>query len=205
MIRLVLFCLFLAGPAMATVDGFPALFNVSGVASDDTLNVRMEPSASSDIVGELEANAIGVEVLRLDPTGNWARVAVDPETMGWVAVRFLERQPGFVAGTLPDKLSCSGTEPFWSMSLSQDGGLYRTPDESLALYNHVTSTRSANRTDRFTQFFAGASGVVVATLTNGSCFNMMSGAESGWSVELLRSETTIDKSLMLSGCCSVAQ
>lgn len=205
MIRLVLFCLFLAGPAMATVDGFPALFDVSGVAADDTLNVRAEASAASEIVGEIGAQVKGVEVLGLDATGNWARVAVNPETMGWVAVRFLERQPGFVAGTLPEKLACAGTEPFWSMSLSEDGGLFRSPDESLALYNHVTSTRSSNRTDRFTQFYAGASGVVVATLTNGACVNMMSGAESGWSVELLRSQSTIDKSIMMSGCCALAQ
>ena len=33
----------------------------------------------------------------------------------------------------------------------------------------------------------------VPNLAPYSFFNMMSGAESGWSVELLRSETTIDK------------
>lgn len=203
MIR-VLFCILaLAAPAMAQ-ESFPALYDVTGVAVDDTLNVRAEASANSDIVATLSPDAAGIEVLRLDPSGNWGNVVADAETSGWVAIRFLARQPDQVDGRVPAKLACSGTEPFWSMTLSEDGGAYRSPETAFALYRHVGTRNSMNRTDRFTQLYSGASGIAVATLTKGACFNMMSGMESGWAVDILRSETTIDKATMLSGCCSLA-
>ena len=113
--------LFAAAPALAD----PAYYDVTGVAADDTLNVRAEPSASSADIGDLPHDATGIEVIATDPTGDWGRI-VWQEGNGWIATRFLAAaSPTTLPGTaLPAALQCSGTEPFWSMRFSETGAVY---------------------------------------------------------------------------------
>lgn len=113
MIRLLLSgFLLLASPLWA--DELPALYSVNGVGGDDVLNVRSEPSAGSDVIGTLAANATGVEVIAL--AKGWALVNID-ESTGYVAARFLTRDKGPDWYSLAAPIACFGTEPFWSMSI----------------------------------------------------------------------------------------
>jgi len=105
----------LPGFAMAQA----AYFQVTGVASDDTLNIRAEPSAGSADIGDLAYNARGVEVAGTDASGKWGRI-VWQEGNGWISMRYLT--PDSLAlvhqSPLPAGLQCAGTEPFWSARLA---------------------------------------------------------------------------------------
>ena len=59
-------------PLAALAEVYPALHDVTGVASDDVLNIRESPDAGSAIVGSLAPDATGVEVVAV--TGGWAVV-----------------------------------------------------------------------------------------------------------------------------------
>ena len=55
-------------PTLAWADGhlsdaLPSLVEVTGVASNDSLNVRIDPDHTTEIVGELVFNATDVEVV----------------------------------------------------------------------------------------------------------------------------------------------
>ncbi len=122
MIRAALVLALLSGSAAA--QEMPSLHDVTGVAADDVLNVRSGPDAGSARIGALAPGATGVEVIELSGTG-WGRVNVD-EGSGWVSLRYLARQPD--QPPVPDRLTCFGTEPFWSLARDGDAARYVTPD-----------------------------------------------------------------------------
>ncbi len=113
--------LFCAAPLAAQ----PGYYRVTGVAADDTLNVRAEPNASSADIGDLDPNATGVEVLGTDPSGDWGEIIWE-ERNAWVAMRFLapDSLPTVQGTVLPAGLQCGGTEPFWTMKLSQNSAVF---------------------------------------------------------------------------------
>jgi uncharacterized membrane protein len=108
----------------AFAQSFPSLFNVTGVASNDVLNIRQAPDATTTILSSFAYNARDVEVIGLSENGRWGMVATSDQ-MGWVAMRFLDNagRPNWTDG---QSLHCSGTEPFWSLSTS-------FPDRHLSL------------------------------------------------------------------------
>ena len=63
MIRVLILLLALALPLRA--EEFPAAYAVTGVASNDVLNIRARPDAGSAIIGSLAPDATGVEVNQL--------------------------------------------------------------------------------------------------------------------------------------------
>jgi len=75
--------------------GTSALWAVTGVAANDVLNVRVNPSGSAAIVGALSPYETGIENLGcLVPSGSstqWCRIRIRGFE-GWVAGRFLQRQ-----------------------------------------------------------------------------------------------------------------
>ena len=98
-------------PAAAEADG-PDFYRVKGVASNDTLNIRSEPSASSQKLGEIPYNANGVKNLgckgslnfadwqkaspaqrKAAAASRWCKVSFDGK-VGWVAGRFLAEGDG---------------------------------------------------------------------------------------------------------------
>lgn len=113
-------CLFATG-----LCAQPGYFRVTGVAADDTLNVRAEPRASSADIGDLPPDATGIEVLGTDASGAWAEIIWE-EGNAWIARRFLTPDTvDQVQGTrLPAGLLCGGTEPFWSLKLGQASAVY---------------------------------------------------------------------------------
>lgn len=103
----------LAAPAAA--DPLPQLFDVTGVAADDVLNVRTEPTASAPAIGGLVPDARGVEVTALDARGTWGRINW-AEGTGWVFMRYMAPRGVHIDNyNLPVGLRCFGTEPFWSL------------------------------------------------------------------------------------------
>jgi uncharacterized membrane protein len=104
----------MSGPVAA--GSLPALHSVTGVASDDRLNVRAGPGTGLEVIGSLGHDARRIEVTTLSESGRWGRVNTG-ERAGWVALRHLAREHDhdWRDGELP--LRCFGTEPFWSMPI----------------------------------------------------------------------------------------
>ncbi len=212
MIRALTILLALAGPAFATQDGWPALYDVANVASDDVLNVRAEASVSSDIVATFEASRTDVEVIRPNDDLTWGLVNVGDGT-GWVSLTYLARQPGQWFGQFPAIRSCSGTEPFWSLT-------YDEPAIALSMIDVPPADgfisglhKSQSRPDRF--FFRGAlrsedAGPldVAMSIRTRACSDGMSDRAFGIELDMLVSDNdTTDgfrQSGLFSGCCTLA-
>ncbi|PTX56634.1 SH3 domain-containing protein [Litoreibacter ponti] len=119
-------------PAVAqdTPDpGFPAIYTVTGVASDDALNVRAAPNVRAELLGTLAHDDDWVEVLALSREGRWAQINIG-ERAGWVSTRFLgAREVPTNSLGLPETLVCLGNEPFWQVRLAPSAFILSTPDE----------------------------------------------------------------------------
>ena len=115
----------LAAPAQAE-DMLPGLADVSGVATDDVLNIRARPSARAAIIGSFPADAAGIEVV--EASDGWLRVAL-PEASGWISARYARLRPGlWQPDAVPPGLACHGTEPFWGLTLDGDTARFTTPE-----------------------------------------------------------------------------
>ncbi len=204
MMRFAILVACFAGPAAATQDGWPALYDVSGVAANDTLNIRSEPGTGGVVIGTLEPDAEGIEVVRPNPRETWGLVN-HGEATGWVSLSFLTRRPGQWLGHVPEIRSCFGTEPFWSLTFDGDAITWWTPDET-ASGDRLETWSTLNRRDLH------AIGLRispddeperegVAMLSLASCSDGMSDREYGLRLDLLLG-TAGDRTL-LSGCCSI--
>lgn len=95
----------------------PALYDVVNVDSNDTLNIREEPSTDASIWSELAFNARDIEVVEISQDGRWGLINAG-ETTGWVSMRYLAPVPAPEWFTPEARLTCVGTEPFWSFSIN---------------------------------------------------------------------------------------
>ncbi|MFN4154427.1 MAG: COG3650 family protein [Paracoccaceae bacterium] len=114
-------------PTLASAQSFPAAYSVTGVAANDVLNIRAEPSAKAGIMGEIGPYGLNIEVLELSSDGKWGKVGM-PEGGGWVSMAYLDPIEPEDPHLVPRPLSCFGTEPFWSVSLYPRGAEYNSPD-----------------------------------------------------------------------------
>lgn len=185
----------LASPVWATVDGWPALYDVVGVGSDDVLNVRAGPDASAEVIGTLEIDATGIEVIRPDDDFEWGQVNIG-ERAGWASLRYLVRQPGQWHGSYPNFAWCGGTEPFWSLTRA-DGRIKLArinANDTLAQLEWETS--SPNHSERHAFRAEGMTGV----LSLQACSDGMSDMEFGIELNL----TLDSEGILYNGCCSLA-
>jgi uncharacterized membrane protein len=195
MIVRLLALLLLAGPALA--QDLPAQFSITGVAADDTLNIRAEPSGSAPKLGEYGPYALNIEVLETTPDGSWGRVGI-PESNGWVSMRFLERQdaPPF---EIPRPMTCYGTEPFWTLAMTVRGDEFSALGEDLRF---LTMTRQiVAREGYFASFVEGPTLERFLTIRRAACNDGMSDRDFGFSA-LLMTEAP-DGNTLLSGCCTL--
>lgn len=198
MIRLFtgLIALFLATAAMAR--DFPALFRVTGVAANDVLNIRAEPSALTPIVGHFTPNQTGIEVVGLSEDRRWGLVRTD-EGVGWSAMRFLtqERADSWQDGQ--QHLTCAGTEPFWRLDLFLPTNRAEFHDINTGGFEMRTNAPDMGRT-RFpvtlAMTFAGAR-QGFAAIRQGVCSDGMSDRVYGLEVQVY----WLDDTEGLSGCC----
>jgi uncharacterized membrane protein len=92
-------------------------YRVVGVASNDVLNIRAQPTSRSEIIGAFHHNHPLFEVNGRD--GRWVRVNLG-EYSGWVHSGYIEavNVPTFLHTNLPNGLKCYGEEPFWTVTLN---------------------------------------------------------------------------------------
>ncbi len=198
-IRLIALLMCFAGPVLASQDRWPALYDVTGVASNDTLNVRSGPSGDAQVIGTLPADARNIEVVQPNDRGSWGRINLG-EASGWVSLRYMARQPGQVPGMIPATIQCFGTEPFWGLDL-RNGAVFEDP-ETMARSFEVTGARmSANRLDRWAITGTNGTANMVATISAQMCSDGMSDRAYGLTIDLVI--TRPDATQVYSGCCTL--
>jgi uncharacterized membrane protein len=126
--RFILLLAALAAPAggLRAQDQVPALYSVTDVNFDDTLNVREKPDATSAIAAKLAPDAVDIEVTGFSRDRSWARITTG-ERAGWVAARYLKRQEQAPWWEVATPLNCYGTEPFWSLRITDEGTEFDSP------------------------------------------------------------------------------
>ncbi|MDB6178111.1 SH3 domain-containing protein [Paracoccus sp. Z330] len=181
--------------AMAQDHALPTLFDVTGVASDDVLNIRAQPDASAPILESLPPDATAIEITA--ERDGWGRLNVG-ETVGWVSLRYLVDQPQvWQAGRLPDGFSCFGTEPFWALTV-RDGHLtLQQPGEEGQSYPVQDVLDRGFAQDRLRAVLADGASVIA---TPQQCSDGMSDR-----LYALRASVILSASppRLLDGCCSV--
>ena len=115
----------------------PALYDVTGVEADDSLNVRTAPDATSNIVATIHSTGTNIEVIAINDTQGWGLVNIG-EQSGWTSLRYLERQPNQDTGDFPAITDCYGTEPFWNIDF--DESIASWIDKPIADFIHSVSS-----------------------------------------------------------------
>ena len=189
---LALFC-----PAVALAeDAFPRLFSVVGVAADDVLNIRAEPSSDAEIVGALAPDQTAIE--GIGQQGGWIRVNTD-EGSGFASARFLEPSPDRDLTQMPFR--CFGTEPFWAFDRANDFLTLSRPDGQEI---SVDEAYMLPATGRFGRYAVSGSSILhglTLFVSRAECSDGMSDRLYGLSADLLM-EDGFDAKLY-SGCCSI--
>lgn len=180
-------------PIQILAQQLPALYDVAGVASDDTLSVRVGPGVSSDKVSTLAHNAKGIEIVALSKS-NWGLTNIG-ERSAWVSMAYLQRQPG--QDGLPKVTRCYGTEPFWGLRLDGNTLTLDGLDPLPKRMSPIWKTGSMNVPNAW----AFGAGDVRAVMTRQMCNDGMSDREFGLGVELLIGDGPDTR--MASGCCSL--
>ncbi len=208
MIRLLSMLVLLLPVNAAAQDTFPALYDVAGVAANDVLNVRAEPSAQSEVIGAFAPLETGVEVIALSDDGSWGRVNIG-EQAGWAAMRFLARQPGqsavdWSAGLAPMTLACFGTEPFWGLALMPDETFEFTDpfqgDGTPMSGPYTPLAPSASSVKRgFVGTMSGSPNTLTGLITREICSDGMSDQVYGFALDLIRSDPSGNR--LDAGCC----
>ena len=196
-------------PCLAAAQPFPALYDVTGVDSDDVLNIRAYSDPEALKIGELAPDAQGVEVTGLDISGRWGQIN-SGEGTGWVAMRFLTRveAPGWHLGTQP--LHCFGTEPFWALTLDPAARAMTFQEvDTPAATAPITQLLTAAAGFPAELHARGGTGLVRwASLTAKLCSDGMSDRLFGVSARVVLTREGDDPMIpsgALSGCCSLAR
>ena len=202
MIRVLILLVALSGSAAAAQERWPALYDVSGVAANDVLNIRAAPSTGAEIVGTLQADAKDIEVLAADSGQGWGMVNTGEGT-GWVSLAYLTPGSETDMGAFPAIRSCHGTEPFWSLTLDEEGGVtFSTPEADPQTGAIQSRWTSLNRPDR--HGFSARLGTTgyVALVGQSACGDGMSDRSYGLTIDLLLGGNGTNRR-HLSGCCSL--
>ncbi len=189
--------LMLATATTAIAEELPALFDVTGVASNDVLNVRTRPMGGANIIGTLTYDAKSVEVVEVQD--NWGRVNVD-EGSGWASMRFLTAQPDTA---LPNAthFNCFGTEPFWSLDV-QNGGpaVLSTPEGSDRGFIVGSLQAASARPEFYAIQGAGQGENITVVVSSEICSDGMSDNLFGLDGTVVIGGYLTE---VLSGCCTV--
>jgi uncharacterized membrane protein len=194
MIKHILLILLLATSASA--QDLPALFNVTGVSANDSLNVRSRPNTTGTVLSKLPANATNIEVIQTTQDGKWGQINAG-ETTGWTSMRYLTAStpsPNFP----PNQATCFGTEPFWTLTLQNGQASFSNMGEDEKTYTIHGSQLSANRTDTAKLDLNSRDRSSTALITRQLCNDGMSDRTFGLRIDVLSSDQ------VYSGCCSLA-
>ena len=174
-------------PALAAEVGY---YKVVGVPTGEMLNIRAEPNANAQVLESLGPTASPVDVLEVQNRNGveWGRILA-ADSNGWVAMKFLSPVAvGKLDETeVPDGLACSGSEPFWSITLSKSNGMSLLfPDQPEMIWPLLGSINATGRNHRIA-VLAGSQGTrAVAMLgRNEKCSDGMSDRDFSWRIDLL--------------------
>ena len=195
MIRLLAVILSISGPAMAAESGWPALYDVTGVAAGDALNVRAEPGTAGEIIGSLPPDATDIEVIRTNEGQTWGLVNLG-ERAGWASLRFLARQSAGQDDRTPDFTTCLGTEPFWSLHRANGALELDSPDSETPAI-HPIDWEDGPFSHRGRRSFRA--GDLVGIVSSQSCGDGMSDREYGLELNLI----VLPEARHLQGCCTI--
>jgi uncharacterized membrane protein len=185
------------GPIGAFAQDLPGAFYVSGVASDDVLNVRAAPDAGATILDTISPFATSIEVLELSADGAWGLVSAG-EGNGWAAMRFLEAATGQDPNLIPRPMTCLGTEPFWSVGLLPRGAEFTTPEGRSDL---TVVSEAAAPQGFMARLDEGPTLNRTLMITRGQCSDGMSDRRFGWAATLFTESP--EGNSALTGCCTL--
>lgn len=194
----------LSVPSMATQEATPEptqRYRVTGVASGDVLNMRAQPSASSGVVGTLSPNESGLVVAgtRMETNGSvWWQV-IGEGGPGWVNARYLAPD-GAPSGDETFPLVCTGTEPFWSVTVIGGEARFETPDGA-ETWQAGPMTSAAGMTGRYAARLESGGGVghLAAWRNHNFCSDGMSDIGFPYEGIVIAPDGTI-----YGGCCQRA-
>jgi uncharacterized membrane protein len=203
MIRLIalIFCFVLPAVAATANSQFPGLFDVTGVASNDVLNVRAGPGGSHEKIGALSHDAKNVEIVALSESGTWGQTNVG-EGSGWVSMRYLAAVPEDDYA-LSWSLSCFGTEPFWNLNVIQGQSAVFDSPEGTQTFGAGLVQGASGRPDRFWLRGGSSNTEFTSVIRKQTCSDGMSDRMFGLDIDLL--VTGGGDVVLLSGCCSLQQ
>ncbi len=182
-------------PTLLWADTFPALYDVTGVASDDVLNIRAEATASAETIGALAHNSSNVEVIAT--AGNWGQINSDEGT-GWVSLRYMARQASNPDYALAHRIGCYGTEPFWSAEFVQGQKVqFSSPEGGYETAGAGLVVPASGVTGLWGMAFDDS----VASFRREICSDGMSDRQFGLSVALYSHHA--GEIALYSGCCSI--
>lgn len=186
----------------------PGLYAVTGVASNDSLNIRSEPNANAEIIGEFGYTQTNIEVIATSSDGNWGLVNSEDQS-GWTAMRFLRLMPDQPTADLPNGLSCSGNEPFWNLDFHTSDQVignwsYMGMSDLPTIYGDAWSARPVNNASDTIGFdLTGqpitASGIIQTQM----CEDGMSLRAYGYSINAILNAGAVR--ILVTGCCSLGR
>lgn len=175
----------------------PQSYFVSNVAADDVLNIRRDPNPQAEVIGSYPPFRLNVEVLDTTADGTWGRVGLG-EGMGWVSMAYLEATPDALDGTIPRPMSCFGTEPFWSLTMSARGDEYHLLGDGALPLTLVAETTAVNGyLATFSQGSDNHRTLIIQTLP---CNDGMSDRAFGFRASLFNAVN--GQNWVQSGCCT---
>lgn len=201
LLALITILLFTTASAHADRQLFPAFYEVTGVASDDVLNVRTGTGVSHPIIEYLAYNDRHVEIVRLSDDGKWGLIGY-PSGSGWASMRYLKRQPTQSAANLPRPLNCGGTEPFWNLTFTRHDNKFTQLDQIPQRFATLwQGTPDGMGPVAYGVRMAGGTNEISAVISRGQCSDGMSDKAYGFTVNALLSGGAGNR--MLTGCCTL--
>jgi len=195
----------------------PRLFQVTGVAADDTLNIRQIANATALIIGHLTPTETHIEVSAFSEDQRWGQINTG-EQSGWVFMRYMADMRDPAWWELPRPLFCFGTEPFWSATIDAEtsGGLeinIAGAPNYFMRYDWLRASLGWGSIDNpkgVTANFTNSSGShkAVTTMRTHACDDGMSDGSYGIAIQLFTTQESAGDKFShrsWSGCCSLSR
>lgn len=169
--------------------------DVINVKSDDTLTIRLNPNHTSQALGDLKYDQKFILITGPSKKINgalWTPISLN-KINGWVNQNYLTEAQ---TQKFNETLQCSGTEPFWSLTVTDGSATYSNmidKDSAFAI-NNITS--SSNHTNRWLFDLANDQGKLFLAKTN-ACSDDMS--ERVYSYEI---SADLNNGVFITGCCN---
>lgn len=171
--------------------------DVTNVNAGDTLSVRSQPDAKSEMLGELRYNQVGIKVTEKAPRGdssNWIPIQ-SGSLAGWVNLHYVK--PTKLA-SFAEPLKCLGTEPFWSLDSSNGQTAFSSMGDKASTYAIVNISQSQNQTNAWLFHFTdGANQRRIVLKKTGQCSDNMSDRLYDYELGF-----ELPEGRYLTGCCN---